>query len=128
MRRTLTLAAVAVVVAAAAALALFLNGARAAAVRLPDGFVIREKGKTQAYIVSAGKKSPILGAMLDRWLNEAHYIKHDIIIGVTAAQIASYPDANYRNRIAMGKIAVGPGGKRYFIDDLLRKRPISQEV
>lgn len=95
--------------------------------KLPDGFLIQAKGKEDVYVIRGGKKSLIYRPILDRWLKEAHYFKRDVIVKVSAAEFATYPDAPPRNAFSMGRILT-MGETRYFIDDRLRRRPISKAV
>lgn len=95
--------------------------------RLPDGFLIQAMGKNEVYVIRGGKKSLIFRPIVDRWLREAHYFKHDVIVKLSAAELAKYPEATPRNPFSMGRI-LSSGGRRFFIDDKLRRRPISPAV
>lgn len=95
--------------------------------KLPDGFFIQPIGRPEIYVIQGGKKSLIHRAIVDRWLQEAHYFDHDLIIKLPLAEVAKYPDATARNHVYMGKI-LERDGKRYFIDDKLRKRQITPAV
>ncbi|TSC72100.1 MAG: hypothetical protein G01um101438_728 [Parcubacteria group bacterium Gr01-1014_38] len=95
--------------------------------KLPDGFLIQAQGKPEVYVIRGGKKSPLHRPILDRWLAEAHYFKHDVIIQFPASELAKYQTASPRNTFFMGRILTA-GGPRYFIDDQLRRRPISPAV
>ncbi len=94
---------------------------------LPDGFLIGAKGRPEVYVVQKGRKSLINGLILDRWLAEAHFIAPDVIIRLSPQDLAAYPDASARNAFYTGKI-LSFNGQRYFIDDRLRRRPISPQV
>lgn len=95
--------------------------------KLPDGFLIQAESGGEVYVIQHGKKSLVHRPILDRWLKEMHYIKHDVIIRLPAAEIAAYATAPPRNLFAQGKILT-TGGQRYFVDDRLRKRPIASRV
>ncbi len=95
--------------------------------KLPDGFLIQASGGTDVYVVRGGKKSLIHRPILDRWLKEAHYFKHDVIVKLSASELAKYGDTTPRNAFSMGRILT-TGGGRFFIDDKLRRRPISPAV
>lgn len=95
--------------------------------KLPEGFLIQAKGGGEVYVIQGGKKSLIHRPILDRWLAEAHYIKHDVIVKLDSTELARYPDTTPRNTFYMGRILT-TGGGWYFIDDRLRRRPISQSV
>lgn len=95
--------------------------------KLPEGVLIQAVGKPEVYVIRGGKKSPIHRPILDRWLAEAHYFKHDVIVQLPAAELTKYQTASPRNTFFMGRILTA-GGPRYFIDDPLRRRPISPAV
>lgn len=95
--------------------------------KLPEGFLIQAQGGSEVYVIRGGKKSLIYRPLLDRWLKEAHYFKHDVIVKLPAAELARYPDTTPRNAFYQGHILT-TGGPRYFIDDTLRRRPISSAV
>jgi hypothetical protein len=95
--------------------------------KLPDGFVVQAIGKPEAYVIKGGKKSLIFRPILDRWYREAHFFDPDHIIKLSPAELATYPDTTARNHFYMGRI-LEQGGKRWFIDDKLRRRPISPAV
>ena len=96
--------------------------------KLPDGFLIQAKGRPEVYVIRGGKKSLIYRPILDRWLTEAHYFKHDVIVTLSPAELATYRDAPARNAFSMGRILTVEGKKKFFIDDRLRRRPISPAV
>lgn len=95
--------------------------------KLPDGFLIQATGGTDVYVIQGGKKSLIHRPILDRWLKEAHYFKHDVIVKLPTSELAKYPDTMSRNTFSMGRILTSGGG-RFFIDDKLRRRPITPAV
>ncbi len=95
--------------------------------KLPDGFLIQASGGTDVYVIRGGKKSLIHRPILDRWLKEAHYFKHDVIVKLSPPELAKYADTSARNDFYMGRILT-TGSTRYFIDDKLRRRPISPSV
>jgi hypothetical protein len=88
---------------------------------------VKASGRPEVYVIRGGKKSIVHRPIFDRWMQEAHYFDGDIAISLSTADIASYPDTTARNHVYMGKI-LESGGKRYFIDDKLRKRPITPAV
>jgi len=95
--------------------------------KLPDGFLIQVESGDDVYLIRGGKKSLVHQSILNRWLQEMHYIKHDVIIRLPAAELATYATTSPRNLFAQGKILTA-GGTRYFIDDRLRKRPIAPPI
>lgn len=95
--------------------------------KLPDGFLIQATGGTDVYVVRGGKRSLVHRPILDRWLKEAHYFKHDVIVKLPVSELTKYPETTPRNAFYMGRILTADGG-RFFIDDKLRRRPISPAV
>ena len=95
--------------------------------RLPSGFLIQAQGSDEVYVIQGGKRSLIYRPILDRWLKEAHYFKHDVIVKLSPAETQKYQQTTPRNAFYMGRILT-TGGTRYFIDDTLRRRPISPGV
>ena len=95
--------------------------------KLPDGFLIHARGKPEVYVIRGGKKSLIHRPILDRWLREAHYFHHDVILQIPASELAKYPDTSARNIFYIGRILTA-NGQRFFIDDRLRRRPMSPAV
>lgn len=95
---------------------------------LPNGTLIKSPTKPQVYFIRDGKKSWVIPGVLDRWLNENHFFKSDIIITVSDTDLARYPQTTSVNKIYIGKVLVHPNGTKYYIDDKLRKRPISDAV
>lgn len=95
---------------------------------LPDGTLVKSASKPQVFYIQNGNKSWVLPSIIDRWLGENHYFKHDIIITVSDEDLARYPQTKSVNPIYSGKVLQAPNGAQYFIDDKLRKRPISASV
>lgn len=95
--------------------------------KLPDGFLIKQTGSSDIYIIRSGKKSLIFRPIFDRWVKEAHYFKGDVVITLPASEMKKYPSAPPRNLLYMGRI-LSANGRRYFIDDKLRRRSISPKV
>ena len=95
---------------------------------LPDGTLVKSPTKSAVYYLRGGKKSWVLPAVIDRWLNENHYFKHDIIITVSEEDLARYPQTISVNEIYIGKVLQHPDGTQYYIDDKFRKRKISASL
>lgn len=95
---------------------------------LPNGTLVKSASAPQVFYIQNGKKSWILPAILDTWLGENHFFKHDIIITLSDSDLARYPQTKSVNQIYIGKILLAPDGTQYFIDDHLRKRAISPSV
>lgn len=95
--------------------------------RLPDGFFVQATGSDNVYVIVGGKRSLVYRPILDRWLKEAHYFKHDVIVKLSAAELATYAETTPRNTVYMGRVLTAEG-PRYFIDDQLRRRPITPAV
>lgn len=95
---------------------------------LPDGTLIKSISSPEVFYVRDGKKSWVIPSLLNRWLGENHFFKHDRIITLSDADFARYPQASSVNYIYIGKILQHPNGSQFFIDDKLRKRPISATV
>lgn len=95
---------------------------------LPDGTLVKSASKPQVFYIQNGKKSWVLPSILDRWLGENHFYKHDIIVTISDADLTRYPQTSSVNPIYSGKILQAPNGTQYFIDDKLRKRSISASV
>ncbi len=94
----------------------------------PDATLIKSPSSGNVYYVWGGKRSWVLPSILNRWLGENHYFKHDIIMTISDADMARYPQRASVNPLYVGKILQAPGGQQYYIDDKLRKRPISDAV
>ena len=95
---------------------------------LPDGTLVKSPTRAEVYYIRNGKKSWVLPKVINTWLNENHFFKHDIIITVSADDLARYPQTSSVNNIYIGKVLVHPNGTQYFIDDKLRKRQLSASV
>lgn len=95
---------------------------------LPNGMLIKAPDKPEVYYIKDGKKSWVLPEILNRWFTEAHFFKSDFVITVTAADLARYPQTSSVNRLYAGKVLQAPNGSQFYIDDKLRKRPLSAAV
>lgn len=95
---------------------------------LPDGMLIRGVTKPDIYYIANGKKSLVLPNILGRWFGEAHFFKGDMVITVTDADLARYPSTAAVNPLYIGKVLQHPTGSQFYIDDKLRKRPLSAAV
>lgn len=95
--------------------------------KLPDGFLIQAAGGGEVYQIVAGKKSPIPSAIFNRWVKEMHYFEADVVVRLSAGELAAYPTGPSHNTYLWGKI-LEAGGTRYYIDDQYRKRPITPDV
>ncbi len=95
---------------------------------LANGTLIKSPASPNVFYVKDGKKSWVIPSVIDKWLGENHYFEHDIIITISAEDIARYPQVASVNQIYIGKILKHPDGTQYFIDDKLRKRKISPSV
>lgn len=95
---------------------------------LPDGTLVKSAKSPNVYYIQAGKKSWVIPSVINRWLGENHYFKHDIIITVTDADLARYGQRASVNPIYAGKVLQHPNGTQFYIDDKLRKRQLSAAV
>lgn len=95
---------------------------------LPDGMLVKSPAKADVYYISNGTKSWVLPAILDRWLSEAHFFKSDAVITITNEDVARYPQSPPVNQLYIGKVLRHPNGSQFYIDDKLRKRPLSAAV
>lgn len=95
---------------------------------LPDGFLIKSVAGGDTYYVKNGTKSKVLPRIIELWLKEAHYLKPDLIVKVSGEELAKYKEVAAVNPLYIGKILQAPDGKQFFIDNLLRRRPLSAAV
>ena len=95
---------------------------------LPDGMLIKSATKADVYYIHDGKKSWVLPSILNLWFGEAHFFKSDFVITMTDADLARYPQTSSVNPLYIGKVLKHPNGSQFYIDDKLRKRPISAAV
>lgn len=95
---------------------------------LPDGMLIKGPTKGDVYYIKDGKKSWVLPSILSRWFGEAHFFSSDFVITVTDADLARYPQTTSVNPLYIGKVLQHPNGSQFYIDDKLRKRPLSTAV
>jgi hypothetical protein len=95
---------------------------------LPNGSLVKALDTGNVYYIKNGTRSLILPRILQLWLNEAHYLKADLLIKLPATDIARYKLVGAVNPLYIGKILQTPDGKQFFIDNLLRRRPLSAAV
>ncbi|MBI3256132.1 MAG: hypothetical protein HYZ63_04135 [Candidatus Andersenbacteria bacterium] len=95
---------------------------------LPNGFLVKSVAGGDTYYVKNGTKSKVLPRIIELWLKEAHYLKTDLIVKLPGAELGKYKEVSAVNPLYIGKILQAPDGKQYFIDNLLRRRPISAAV
>jgi len=95
---------------------------------LPDGTMVKSPTSPEVFYIRNGKKSWITPSVINKWFNENHFLKHDVILTISATDLARYPQTSSVNPIYIGKILRHPNGTQYFIDDKLRKRQISDAV
>lgn len=92
---------------------------------LPNGSLVKSPSKADVYYITNGTKSWVLPSILDRWFTEAHFFKSDFVITITSEDLARYPQGPSVNRLYAGKVLKHPNGSHFYIDDKLRKRPLS---
>lgn len=95
---------------------------------LPNGTLVRTAANPAVFYIRDGKRSWVLSKIIDAWLNEAHYFAHDVIMTISDEDMKRYPQTTSVNPLYIGKILQNPNGQQFFIDDKLRKRPISASV
>ena len=95
---------------------------------LPNGTLVRTAKNATVYYIKDGTRSMILPHIIDLWLQEAHYLKPDLITVVSDADMNRYVVTKSVNPYYIGKILQAPNGSQYFIDNNLKKRPISAAV
>jgi len=95
---------------------------------LPDGTLVKSPTSPEVFYIKGSKKSWVLPRVINRWLGENHYFKHDVILTISADDLARYPQTSSVNDIYIGKVLQHPSGTQYFIDDKLRKRQLSASV
>ncbi|MEX2055250.1 MAG: hypothetical protein WD972_03645 [Candidatus Andersenbacteria bacterium] len=95
---------------------------------LPNGTLVKSPSKAEVFYLKDGKKSWVLPSILDRWLGENHFFKHDIITTISESDLARYPQTASVNPIYIGKVLKHPNGTQFYIDDKLRKRQLSSSV
>lgn len=93
-----------------------------------NGTLIKSPAKPEIFYVKDGKKSLIIPAITNKWLGENHFYKHDIVLTVSDADFARYPQTSSVNPVYAGKVLRHPDGTQYYIDDRLRRRKISAAV
>jgi hypothetical protein len=95
---------------------------------LPNGTLVRTASNPAVFYVKDGKRSWVLPKMIERWLGEAHYLASDVITTISEEDMQRYPQATSVNPLYIGKILQHPDGRQFYIDDKLRKRPMSAAV
>ncbi len=95
---------------------------------LANGTLVRTATNPAVFFIKDGKRSWVLPKIIDQWLNEAHYFAHDVILTISDEDMRRYPQTTSVNPLYIGKILQNPSGQQFFIDDKLRKRPISVAV
>ena len=95
---------------------------------LPNGTLVKTVTNPAVYYIKDGTRSMILPHILEVWFKEAHYFKSDVITVIPDTDMNRYTVTKSVNPYYIGKILQAPDGTQYFIDDKLRKRPISQAV
>lgn len=95
---------------------------------LPEGILIKSSASAQVYYVTGGKRSYVLPSILERWLTEAHFFDHNIILTISPQDLAGYLPTNAKNPTFIGKVLQHPTGNQFYIDDKYRKRPLSAAV
>lgn len=94
----------------------------------PDGTLVKSTSKGDVYYIHNGIKSWVLPSLLNRWLGENHFFKKDIIVTIADGELARYPQTKSANFLYIGKVFKHPNGQQFYIDDKLRKRPLSAAV
>lgn len=95
---------------------------------LPNGTLVKTAKNPTIYYLKDGTRSMVIPRIIELWLKEAHYFKSDVIVTISDADMARYTVTKSVNPLYIGKILQAPDGKQYYIDDKLRRRPISQAV
>jgi len=95
---------------------------------LPEGTLVTSPSTPNIYYIRDGKKSWVLPNVLDKWFKENHFFKSNIVINISDADLARYPTASSVNKLYIGKVLKHPNGGQFYIDDKLRKRPLSAGV
>lgn len=95
---------------------------------LPEGTLIKTATSGDVFYIKGGKRSWVLPGILDRWLDENHFFKPDIIHTISAEDLRRYPQTSSVNKFYIGKALRHPNGTQYYIDDKFRKRKISAAV
>jgi hypothetical protein len=95
---------------------------------LPDGVLLKSTASPEVYVLVGGKKSWVLPSLVNKWLGENHYFKHDVVVTISPEDMARYPQTRSVNYIYSGKVLAESNGVQYFIDDKLRKRELTAAV
>jgi len=95
---------------------------------LPEGTLIKSSASSQAYYVKNGRRSIVLPNVMDRWLTEAHFFNHSVIVTLSPQDFARYKPIDAKNPTFIGKVLRHPNGSQFYIDDKYRKRPLSASV
>lgn len=94
---------------------------------LPTGTLVKAPD-SRVFYIKDGTKSWVLDSVFSRWVTENHYYKADIARPISALDAAKYKQTKSVNPLYAGKVLRAPNGTQYYIDDKLRKRPISLAV
>ncbi|MEX1997843.1 MAG: hypothetical protein WEA04_04185 [Candidatus Andersenbacteria bacterium] len=92
---------------------------------LPEGTLVKGASSADVYYLKGGKKSWVLPGVLNLWFTEAHFFKGDLVTTITDSDLAQYPQTSSVNPLYIGKVLRHPNGSQFYIDDKLRKRPLS---
>lgn len=95
---------------------------------LPNGTLVRTAGNATVYYIKDGTKSMILPRITELWFKEAHYFKSDLVTRISDTDMARYKQVASVNPAYIGKILQHPNGQQFYIDDKLRRRPLSAAV
>lgn len=95
---------------------------------LPNGTLVRTVANPTVYYIKNGTRSMVLPRITELWLKEAHYFKPDLITRISDPDMARYPQVASVNPLYIGKILQHPDGSQFYIDDKLRRRPLSLAV
>ncbi len=95
---------------------------------LPDGSLVKSVSSPNVFYVASGKKSWVIPRVLNVWLNENHFFKGNIIHTISDSDLARYTQRPSSNPLYVGKVLKHPNGAQFYIDDKLRKRPLSSSV
>lgn len=95
---------------------------------LPNGTLVRTANNATVYYIKDGTRSMVLPSITQAWLREAHYFKPDVATVISDADMARYAQVQSVSPLYIGKILQHPNGQQFYIDDKLRRRPISTAV
>lgn len=95
---------------------------------LPNGTLVRTANNATVYFIKDGTRSMVLPRIIELWLKEAHYFKSDVVTVISDIDMARYKHIPSVNPLYVGKILQQPNGQQFYIDDKLRRRPLSASV